>query len=171
MPQIIPLFKRLEQKKQSQPKEDKKEQFFIFNFGSKAFAIPAVDVTEVSKMLTMVSQQGKAEFFEGVINVRGSIVPLLNIRKRIDMPEKYSVTDNSKIILYTIKQGFYVGMIVDNIEFSLKEGILEPIPEAAADEKVFGYAIIDSERYPVFLIDKWVEPSEFEFLQKVSAEF
>lgn len=171
MPQIIPLFKRIGQKLSIKKEEEKKEQFFIFKFGTKAFSIPAIDVTEVSKMLTIVPQQGKTEYLDGIINVRGSIVPLVNIRKRIDMPEKYSVTDNSKIILFTIKTGFYVGMIVDDIEFNLKEGTLEPLPETMNNEKVFGYANIDNEKYPVFLIDKWLEPSEFEFMQKVSAEF
>ena len=171
MPQIIPLFKRFEQKLSIKKEEEKKEQFFIFEFSSKHFAIPAVDVTEVSKILTIVPQQGKAEYLEGIINVRGSIVPLVNIRKRIEMPEKYSITDNSKIILFTIKPSFYVGMIVDSIEFNLREGTLEELPETMRNEKVFSYANIDNEKFPVFLIDKWLEPGEFEFMQKVSAEF
>ena len=173
MSQIIPLFSRLLQRKSNKTTENiKKEQFFLFKFENKTFAVPAVDVTEVINVCTIVPQPAqKATYFEGVINVRGSVIPIINIRDRIDMPSEYHINVNSKILLYTLKTGCYTGMVVDNIAFSLHMGSVEPLPPAAANEKVFSYADIEGEKYPIFLIDTWLEPGDFEFLQKISAEF
>ena len=99
MAQIIPLFKRMATKEPKQEtSEQNLEKFFLFSLSNKAFAIPAVDVTEVAAFSSLIDIPKNSEIISGVVNVRGNVIPVVNLRKRLDLPEVFQIDKKTKII-------------------------------------------------------------------------
>ncbi|NCB38549.1 MAG: hypothetical protein EOM80_07255 [Erysipelotrichia bacterium] len=173
MSQILPLIKRLTQTARERSGDGRQEKFFVFRFGQKYFAIPAVDVTEVAMPCSMIEIPQKSDLIMGVVNMRGVVIPVINLRQRIAVAPDYQINDDSRMLLFSLKAGSYVGMIADDIEYRLREGIIEPPAPGTEDihEKSFRVAVIENQRMPVFMIDAWLEKSEIDALQNVLESF
>ncbi|MDD3145711.1 MAG: chemotaxis protein CheW [Candidatus Riflebacteria bacterium] len=169
MSQILPLIRRLAQNAADRSGDGRLEKFFIFRFAARSYAIPAVDVTEVTVPGSLIEIAQKSEPVIGVVNVRGTVIPVVNLRGRIGIDTAYLVNENSRLLIFTVRPNSFVAMIADDIEYRLREGIIEPILPNIADpqEKFFRTAVIDNQRFPVFMIDTWLEKPEFEILQNV----
>ena len=177
MAQIIPLFKRMATKEpKHETYEENLEKFFLFSLSGKAFAIPAVDVTEVAAYSSLIDIPKNSEIISGVVNVRGNVIPIVNLRKRLDLSEVFQIDNKTKIIYFKVKQDLFIGMIVDDIEFKLVEGRLLPKQSPEHQNNKDSEAIFMEEKninnkYPVFFIESYIKPEEFEDLQKVLDSF
>lgn len=88
-------------------------KFIVFNLGEEQFG---VDISKVYRIidLTEITQIPKSkEYIQGVINLRGQITPIINLRKRLGLPEK-EIDEKAKIIIADFKYES-VGMIVDSV--------------------------------------------------------
>lgn len=173
MSQILPLIKRISQNAREKSGDGRIEKFFVFRFGAKAFAVPAVDIAEVSMPLSIIDIPQKSELITGVVNIRGNIIPVVNLRSRIGLDAFYDVDDDSKLLLFPLRAGTHVGMIADDIECRLRDGIIESFPDGYSGEyeKTFRTVIIGNEKFPLFMIDIWLEKSEIEILLNVVESF
>lgn len=60
----------------------------VFEIGDLRSALPISDVLEIVRAVTITRLPGTALAAEGVINLRGTVVPVLDVRKRLTMPAK-----------------------------------------------------------------------------------
>lgn len=178
MSQIIPLFKPSNPEESAVKKADKPklEKFFVFSISDRFFALPAVDVTEVASYSSLIEIPKTSELVSGVVNVRGTVIPILNLRKRLGLDENIYVDEvKSKILYFSLKQGYLVGMIVDDIEYRLREAAVETRVEESAKEKELRFAVIEekdiSRSYPIFSINEMIEPSEITDIEAVLKSF
>jgi purine-binding chemotaxis protein CheW len=173
MSQILPLIRRLAENNKARFGEGRLEKFFVFKFGSKVFAVPAVDVTEVVIPGSLISVPQQSELIMGVVNIRGTVVPVVNLRKRVGLEPEYQIGEDSRLMVFTLKPGSYVAMVADDIEYRLKDGILSAMPEelALSEEKSFRNAMIDDTRHHVFFIDQWLTKEEIKILQQIVESF
>jgi purine-binding chemotaxis protein CheW len=172
MSQIIPLFKRMDSKKPENNGEGRIEKFFTFIISGKSLAIPAVDVSEVAAYSSVVDIPKTNDIISGVVNVRGNVIPIINIRKRLNLSTDYSINEKTKILYFKIRQDFFVGMIVDDIDFRLVEGII--LPQSDSTDNIFKTVMREKNKdcnIPVFFIDDYIESSEFEDIRKVLDSF
>ncbi len=176
MSQIIPLFKK-KSEKEPKPEVNEKafEKFFVFTLSGKAFATLAVDVAEVAAYSSLIEIPKNSEIISGVVNVRGNVIPILNLRKRLDLLEDYQVDNKTKIIYFKIKQDFLVGMIVDDINFRLVEGMLLPQSDSNNSSDPQNQVYMEEKdinnKFPVFSIESYIKPSEFDDIQQVLDSF
>ena len=177
MAQIIPLFKRIAVKEPKQDTTEKElEKFFLFSLSGKAFAIPAVDVTEVAAFSSLIDIPKTSEIISGVVNVRGNVIPVVNLRKRLDLPEVFQIDKKTKIIYFKVKQDLFIGMIVDDIDFKLVEGRILPKQSSEQQKNKDSETVLMEEKningkYPVFFIESYIKPEEFTDIQKVLDSF
>lgn len=173
MSQILPLIKRIAQDAREKSGDGRVEKFFIFKFGPRSFAVPAVDVAEVSMPLSVIDIPQKSDLIAGVVNIRGNIIPIVNLRRRIGMEPLFNVDDDSRLLLFSLKTGTHVGMYADDIECRLRDGIVESFPENYSGdyEKTFRTVIVGHEKFPLFMIDIWLEKSEIEIILNVIESF
>jgi purine-binding chemotaxis protein CheW len=69
-------------------------EFVIFELGTCRFGVQSSDVDEVLRAVTQVSLPRSPSIVEGIVNIRGDIVPVLNIRARFRVPPKAdAITD------------------------------------------------------------------------------
>ncbi|PKL50135.1 MAG: hypothetical protein CVV42_03870 [Candidatus Riflebacteria bacterium HGW-Riflebacteria-2] len=171
MSQILPLIKRIAQNVRDKSGDGRLEKFFIFKMSRRAFAIPAVDVEEVSMPVSLLDIPQRSEFLKGVVNVRGVVIPVINLRSRIGLAADYQIEDSSRLLLFTFKSGAQVAMMADEIEYRLRDGVVESSTAERDEDREFRMAVIDNVRYPVLMIDMWLEKNEIEILQTVVESF
>ena len=171
MSQILPLIKRIAQNVRDKGGDGRLEKFFIFKLSRKAFAIPAVDVAEVSMPVSLIDISQRSDFLMGVVNIRGIVIPVINLRSRIGLDADFQVEDSSRLLLFSLKSGTYVAMMTDDIEYRLREGVFESAVTDKTEEKSFPAVVIDNTRYPVLMVDMWLEKNEIEILFNVVESF
>ncbi len=173
MSQILPLIRRIAENTKARAGDGRMEKFFLFNFAAKSFAIPAVDVTEIVLPGSLISIPEQSDFISGVVNIRGTIVPVINIRERLNLEKEFELNDDSRLIIFTLKTGCYVAMLADSIECRLKDGVMTALAPALeeSEEKVFRSALIEDAKHHVLLIDHWLSHNEIKILQNVVESF
>ncbi len=88
-------------------------QLVIFKLANEEYGCDIDSVKEVLKMVKITPLPETLDFIEGVINLRGEVIPVLDLRKRIGLETEQSF-DNSSIVIVEAAERT-VGLIVDEI--------------------------------------------------------
>lgn len=116
----------------------KKEiQLVAFKLDNEEFACKISDVQEVLKMVRVTPLPQSLKFIEGVINLRGEVIPVIALRKRFDLPE-IDHSKHSRIIIVEVGAN-RVGLIVDQVSEVLR------LPASQVQASPAGIAGGDSE--------------------------
>lgn len=104
------------------------KQFVVFKLGDEEYGVDILQVKTIERMLPITRVPKAPMFVEGVINLRGEVVPVIDLRRRFGLPEK-QVTENTRIIIVNIDE-ITVGMIVDSASevIQIPEDKIEPAP-------------------------------------------
>jgi purine-binding chemotaxis protein CheW len=112
------------------------EQLVIFELNSQHYALPIQETQEIIRMTNITRVPNTSHYIEGIINLRGRIVPVINLNKRLNLPFK-EYNDDTRVIVVE-HNGQQVGMIVDNVQEVGKLSGEEIEPPSVAGEDV-GY--------------------------------
>ena len=88
-------------------------QLVIFKLANEDYGLPISKVQEINRMVAVTKLPNSPEFMEGVINLRGRIIPVLDLRKRFGFNTREH-QDDTRIIVVDIS-GQTVGLIVDAV--------------------------------------------------------
>jgi purine-binding chemotaxis protein CheW len=118
----------------------------VFQIKDKEYAIPVDRVSGIEKLLHITRVPKMVSFIKGVINLRGVITPIIDLRTRFGF-EEVEYNDSTRIIIVVMK-GMEVGLIVDsaNDVLDIPVASIEPQPEVVghvAAEYISGVAKID----------------------------
>jgi purine-binding chemotaxis protein CheW len=107
-------------------------QLVTFKLGSEEFALDILLVQEINRRVEITKVPKTPEFVEGVINLRGKIVPVLDLRKRFGLAGR-EFTAQSRIIVVNIDKRV-LGLMVDSVSEVLRipEHTVEPPPPLVA---------------------------------------
>ncbi|MFZ5646528.1 MAG: chemotaxis protein CheW [Bacillota bacterium] len=87
------------------------EQLVIFQLNDQQYALPIQETQEIIRMSNITRVPNTKHYVEGIINLRGSIVPVINLNKRLNLPVNEYGEDTRIIVVE--HGGQKVGMIVD----------------------------------------------------------
>lgn len=93
--------------------ENEENQFVTFMIGSETYGVEVLKVKEILGMTGITSVPNTLHFMKGVINLRGSVVPVVDMRLKFGMEEKDY--DQFTVIIIVEVQGRMIGMIVDTV--------------------------------------------------------
>lgn len=93
-------------------------QFVIFRLGDEKYAVDILNVGGISEFREMTKVPNAPAFIDGIINLRGDIIPIVNLKKRFNIPEKNADSD-TRIIINNIK-GKDIGFVVDEASQVIK---------------------------------------------------
>ena len=65
-------------------------QLVSFNLGKEEFAVDILKIQEINRMVEITKVPKSPEFVEGVINLRGKVIPIIDLRKRFNLPASES---------------------------------------------------------------------------------
>jgi purine-binding chemotaxis protein CheW len=108
---------------------EQEEQLVIFKLGEEEFAAGIADVREIIRVPDIVAVPKAPQFVEGVINLRGTIIPVIDLRKRFEMEEK-SRDEYTKVVVVEM-DGLLTGLVVDSVQEVLK--VFRKVIETAPD--------------------------------------
>lgn len=93
--------------------ENSKQQLVIFNLTDQTFGVDIISVQEIIKKVPITPVPRTQEFVKGVINLRGKIIPVLDLYQRLGLDHP---ADNSdwRIIILELKDTI-VGILVDGV--------------------------------------------------------
>lgn len=91
----------------------KEEQVVIFELAGQTYGLDIATVAEIIRMESITRVPRAPAFVEGVINLRGRIIPVIDLRKRFGLPDGEH-TGHSRIIIVEIGETT-IGMIVDAV--------------------------------------------------------
>lgn len=92
---------------------EKEMQLILFSLGKGHYGIPINNVFEIKKMEEITIVPKSPKFIEGVINLRGNVIPVVDLRKRFGM-DKIEFTKKTKIIIVEVRKRQF-GLIVDAV--------------------------------------------------------
>lgn len=88
-------------------------QLAVFRVGEQTYGLDIMRIKEVINPLPVTPVPRAPATLEGVIELRGQILPVVDLRKRFDRPAT-PPTSSSKVILVKLEQGI-VGLVVDGV--------------------------------------------------------
>jgi purine-binding chemotaxis protein CheW len=113
------------------------QQLVVFTLGEESYAIDIGMVREIIQMQAITRVPGTNHSVEGVINLRGAVIPIVDLRKRFKLA-KVSKDKNTRIVVVSCK-GQDVGVIVD----SVAEVLRIPVDSIKPSSSVFGDKHLD----------------------------
>jgi purine-binding chemotaxis protein CheW len=132
-----------------------------FQVGVEQFAVDILRVQEINRMMELTQVPQSPEGVCGVINLRGRIVPVLDLRTRLGI----AVTEQSEAsrIIVVELQGSTVGFIVDAVHqvLQIDPRIIEPAPQITSGKDtsyIQGVAKLDESLMILLDLDKLVTP-------------
>lgn len=116
------------------------DKFLTFQLGQEVYGIPIKKAEEIIGMMEITHIPKTQGYFKGVINLRGKIIPVIDLRLRFGMEEK-TYNDRTCIIVIEVNATEtmrLVGMAVDNVSevVDIQHNDIEPPPEY--DAKIEG---------------------------------
>lgn len=114
-------------------KELADEQLVVFKLWEQNYAIDIATVHEIILMEHITRVPRTPSFLKGVINLRGKIIPVIDMRKRFNLDQSTEITEDTRIVIVEAS-GSIVGMIVDQVTevIHLSQTNIEPMPAASA---------------------------------------
>jgi purine-binding chemotaxis protein CheW len=131
-------------------------QFLVFRLGSDEFGLPIEAVDEVAHVPAQITRVPRTpKFLEGVINLRGDVLPVVDQRRRFDMPA--SEQKESRRLIVVRSETHRAGLIVDSVSEVLRSraDAIEPPPDLTGDitRLVHGVINLEAQQRLVLLLD------------------
>lgn len=129
-------------------------QLVVFSLGKEEFAVDVAQVREIIRMEEITKMPKSPPFVEGIINLRGQIIAVIDLAKRLNLPPSERMEANRIVVVET--EDLKVGMIVDSVSevMSVTEDEIEPPPILASDSATpFILGVVKRDRRLIILID------------------
>ena len=111
------------------------EQFIIFRLGDQDYGLPIAAVDEIARPPERIARLPKAPaFVDGVMNLRGVAVPIIDLRRRFEIDSKER--SGSERILVVAVDGAKTGFMVDGVSEVMKipDEAIRPAPEVSTEQ-------------------------------------
>lgn len=95
-------------------------QLVSFQMAGETYALGIKQVEGIINMLPMTRVPKSPSHIEGVINLRGEILPVINLRRRLKLTEKADIRDDQIMILSFEREKVKVGFLVDRVQEVLR---------------------------------------------------
>jgi purine-binding chemotaxis protein CheW len=107
-------------------------QVVSFKLGPEEYGVDIAQVQEINRMVAVTHVPRAPVFMEGVINLRGQLIPIIDLRTRFGMP-RADRSKNTRIVVTEVG-GKRIGMVVDSVSEVLRLPVdaVEPAPDMIA---------------------------------------
>ncbi|MCK8827459.1 chemotaxis protein CheW [Natroniella acetigena] len=148
---------------------NKIDQFIVFKLGREEFGVKITQVQEIIKMKEITKLPQSADFIEGIINLRGDIITIIDLRKRLEF--NYDPEVETRIIVVRINETD-VGFIVDDASEVVRiaqEQIAQPSGGMAGIKTEFidGIAKLEDRLVILLALDELLSTTEKAKLEEV----
>lgn len=103
-------------------------QFLTFTLNNEEYGIEILKVREIIGVMDITTVPQTPEFMKGVINLRGTVIPVVDLRLKFSMPEEEHTQETCVIVVET--NSSQVGIMVDSVSevLNIQNGEIEETP-------------------------------------------
>jgi len=139
-------------------------QLVTFRLGNEEFSVDILKVQEIIRLMELTRVPKAPAFIEGVINLRGKVIPVMDLRKRFSMPEAED-TSEARIIVVEL-ESTTVGFRVDGVSevLRLHADTVEPPPTMVSGvetEYIRGVGKLDDRLIILLDVEKVLTDKDF----------
>lgn len=143
-------------------------QLVSFNLGREEFAVDILQIQEINRMVEITGVPSSPDFVEGVINLRGKVIPVVDLRKRFGLVEESKGKD-TRIVVMDIRRKI-IGFIVDSVSEVLRipSKRVEPAPPMVAgidSEYIKGVGKLDDRLLILLDVNRVLSSNEVDMLE------
>lgn len=141
-------------------------QYLTIRLGAQICAIQVTAVREINQVSEITDVPSTPDFVRGVINLRGKIIPVVDLKSKFGMPET-TATRETCIVVIDCDHG-HVGIVVDQVNevVDIKENEIEPPPALGENELDYLMGLAKVKEKVLLLIDVVHSLSKEQFLKK-----
>jgi purine-binding chemotaxis protein CheW len=148
------------------------QEFLAFRLGKEEYGIDILKVQEIRGYETVTRVASAPEFVKGVINLRGTIVPIVDMRIKLKLGEP--TYDQFTVVIILNIQGRVVGIVVDSVSdvITLAQDEVKPAPDMGAglnSNYLIGLGTLDERMLILIDIDKLMSSADMGLIEKVAA--
>lgn len=137
-------------------------QLVTFKLGDEEYAVDILKVQEINRMVEITTVPNTPAFIEGVINLRGKVIPVVNLRSKFGLGPK-ALDSQSRIMVVNV--GATIGLVVDSVSevLRLPADTVEPPPTMTSgidSEFIKGIGKLEDRLLILLDIDKMIGKSE-----------
>ncbi|HYF56187.1 MAG TPA: chemotaxis protein CheW [Salinarimonas sp.] len=128
------------------PVEAEESRFVVFRLGDGEFGLPVEAVEEVARLPDRITRVPRTPaFLEGVVNLRGEVLPVVDQRRRFDMPP--SEAGEVRRLLVVRTQRHRAGLIVDAVTgvLPVARDAVEPAPDLTGETNRLVHGVVNLE--------------------------
>lgn len=145
-------------------------QLVGFNLGDEEFGVDILKVQEINRMIEITKVPQSPDFVEGVINLRGEIIPVIDLRKRFGLSRK-DPDRHTRIIVAEVLDST-LGFVVDAVSevIRIKSDTVEPPPKIVKgdhSEYIKGVGKLEDRLLMLLDIDKILSVNEISTLDGI----
>jgi purine-binding chemotaxis protein CheW len=121
-------------------------KFLVFRLGDDEFGLPIETVDEVARVPEQITRLPRApKFLEGVVNLRGEVLPVIDQRRRFDMPVLETAEGRRLVVVRTDRHR--AGLIVDAVSEVLRTTAdrIEPAPDLTGEATRLVHGVLNLE--------------------------
>ena len=109
------------------------QEFLTFRLGGEEYAIEILKVREIRSWEAPTAIVNAPEYIKGVINLRGTIVPIVDLRMKFKGEAKY---DEFTVVIILSVSERVLGIVVDAVSdiLTVTEGLIQPAPDVGSGE-------------------------------------
>ena len=151
----------------------KTRQYLTFTLGDEHFALDVANVREILECTGVTKVPQTPEFMRGVINLRGSVVPVMDMRLKFGMSITEKAVDTCVIVAEVSLEGetTVLGALVDSVQevFELEPEQIEPAPRIGTKlrtEFIRGMGKRDEQFIIILDVDKVFSSEELAILSQ-----
>jgi len=138
-------------------------QLVTFKLAGQKYAVDILKVQEINNIKEITTIPNAPPFLEGAINLRGKVIPVLNLGRKFSF-EHTEINDLAKIVIMDIR-GVIMGIIVDSVSDVLRipRDLVEPPPPVSSNistKFISGIAKLDEELVILLDMDKLLDEGE-----------
>ena len=147
-------------------------QFVNFRLRDEEYGVDIGSVREITRVVDISHIPESPSFIEGVTNLRGQIIPVIDLAKQFGLAPQEKLPESARIVVTEVK-GQTVGMIVDEVPEVIKipEENIEPTPELIQTEirkdYIKGVGKLENRLIVLLDLEKVLAPHELEEVAKV----
>ncbi|MES2263611.1 MAG: chemotaxis protein CheW [Pseudomonadota bacterium] len=147
-------------------------EFLAFRLGKEEYGIDILKVQEIRGYEAVTRIANAPEFIKGVINLRGIIIPVVDMRIKFNLGEP--VYDQFTVVIILNINGRVVGMVVDSVSdvTTLTPEQVKPAPEmgtAFSSDYIIGLGTIDERMLILVDINKLMSSADMGLIETVAS--
>lgn len=151
----------------TQRRDDELLQLVTFSTGDEEFGVDILRVQEIIRTMAITKVPKAPEFVEGVINLRGKVIPIIDLRRRFGLQPKEH-DKHTRIIVIEINT-MIVGFVVDSVSEVLRipASTVEPPPPVVAgleSEYISGVGKLEDRLLILLDLDRLLSRADIEAL-------